>query len=165
MRIRRFHPWVEEQIAKSPAVASARAAEIPGEPPFVTHVAFEAGGQIFIHWVGTSPPGGDHPDNPEEIVTGAPPESVEVPDLATTGRLKTADIELHLAALINNGGHHELAEVGGYTQIPDRDPGNQPYGLRIRCHSGAMIYGLFRHTLSRSQQPTEQSEFAQREAV
>jgi hypothetical protein len=115
MRIRRFHPWAEEQIAKSPAVATVE--PVVGDPQFVSHVTFQAGGQVVIQWVGTAPPGGDHPDSPEKIVTGQPPEPVKTPEVATTGRLKTSDIEHRLAALINNGGHNELADARGYTQM------------------------------------------------
>lgn len=163
VRIRRFHPWAEEQISKSHAVASVE--PVQGDTPFVSRITFRSGSQVVLQWVGTAPPGGDHPDSDEKIVTGTPPEPVEVPDLATSGQLKTAEIERHFAALINNGRHNELAAVRGYTQIPGRDQGNQPYGLRIDCHSGATIYGLFRHILSHGQQPTTQTEFKQREAV
>jgi hypothetical protein len=140
MRPRRFQPWAEQQIAASPDIA--RVEPVEGDPPFVTRIEFKAGLALTVQWVGTAPPGGDQADQPERIVTGQPATPVEVPEMpARPGR---ADVERHLAALLTNASHKEIAEVTGYAQDERLGSETWPYGLRVRCHSGATIYGLFR---------------------
>ena len=160
-----FTPWAERVIGGSPAIASVSRA--PGDdPPYVTRVETAAGGQVYIQWVGGTPPEGSAPlGEPDPAVPGPPPEPVKVAQLATSGRLRVRDIEQHLAALLNNGGHDEVADVVGYSADPDHKSDSQPYGLRIRLHSGGVLKGLFRHTLPAGQQPSGGSEFKQREEV
>lgn len=156
-----FAPWAEQLIGQSPAVtAVARSEET--DPPFVTRVAFAAGAQVHVQWVGTSPPKPEDPDNP---VVGVPPKPVKVPELPASGRLRTADVETHLAALLNNGGLDQIADVTGYSADPKLGSEEQPYGVRIRFHDESAVYGLFRHTLSRGQQASAATELKQRDEL
>lgn len=160
-----FRPWAQEQFAKSVAVASVDGVQDEQRENAhitYTHVTLATGAKIVIHWVGSSPPVPVDPDNP---VTGQPPAPVKVPELATSGRLRTADIEEHLAALLNNGGHEQVLDVTGYSADPKLGGATQPYGIRIRFHDESIVYGLFRHTLSKGQQPGQHTEFNQREEV
>lgn len=168
MRPHRFRPWAEDVIRQSPAIASVEAVqdERPGHEHITyTHINLPTGAKIIVMWVGGAPPGGDPPGSEEKIVTGPPPEPVKVPELATSGRLQTADIEAHLVALLNNGAHDEVAELRrGSTQPTIYTEGAKP-GILIRCHSGATITGIFLHSLGRGQQPTRETEHKKREEV
>ncbi len=161
MRIDRFQPWAEQVIAQSPAIGGVEPG-IEGKPAG-TRITLATGAQIHIQWVRTSPPTGDKFAEPESPVIGQPAEPVKVPELPTSGRIRTADVEQYLAALLINGGHEEVAEVTGYSAISDRKDREQRYGLRVRAHSGATIYGLFLHTLSSGRQPGH--EFDQQDEV
>lgn len=166
MRPRRFRPWAEEQISRSEAVASVAAVQDdrPGHDYLMyTHVTFVTGAKVIITWVGTAPPGGDPTGQPETIVTGEIARPREVPPLATSGRLKLLDIEAHLAAMLHNGGHEEIAEVVAFHDRPDpiRDQRTMQYGIHVGCHSGASVIGLMIHTLPRGQQPTERNMYKQ----
>ena len=168
MRPHRFRPWAEEQFRQSPAIASVEAVrdDRPGHEHITyTHINLATGARIIVMWVGGAPPGGDPPGSEEKIVTGLPPEPVKVPELSTSGRLRTADIEAHLVALLNNGGHEEVAEVRRSSQQPTIYTEGPTPGIRVRCHSGATVTGIFLHTLSRGQQPTAQTEHKPREEV
>ncbi|WP_067458272.1 hypothetical protein [Actinomadura macra] len=110
-------------------------------------------------------PSGDGSGQDEKIVTGEAPAQVDVPDLPATGKIPTTDVERHLTALLNNGANPELISVTGYTQDPKLGSERQPYGVRVLCHSGAIISGLFRQTLSAGQQSTRESDFKQRESL
>ena len=167
MKPRRFRPWAEEQIRKSPAVASVEA--IPDDRPghdylIYTHVTFTTGAKVIIHMVGTSPSvGGGAVGEDDATVTGPAPEPVKVPELATSGRLKTRDIEQHLAALLNNAGSDEIRDVAGYSQHPQLGSDQQPYGIRIRFHDESAVYALFWKMAPAGGQPG--GEFQQREEV
>ncbi len=164
MRADRFAEWVRQVFAQSPAVAGVRESELKGIP-LATCVELSTGAQIHIQWVRTSPPTGDAFGEPEQIVTGQVTEPVKIPELATGGRLQTVDVEHHLAALLTNGGSDEVAEVLGYTQTAGRSADKQAFGLRVRFHSGAMIFGMFRYTLPAGQQASPQSEWSQRKEI
>jgi hypothetical protein len=157
--------WAEQVIGASPAVAAINRLPVD-DPPCIYRVELAAGGQIHLQWVGGAPPGGGAPaGEPDPVVTGPPPAAVPVPELATTGRLRTADIEAHLAALLAGGGHEQILDVAGYSADPRLGSETQPYGIRIRFHDGSAVYGLFRYTLPRGQQPGHNTEFKQREEV
>ena len=160
-----FRPWAEQQFTASPAIASVDAVQDErADHAYITytHVTLATGAKIVIHWVGTAPPKPADPDNP---VTGPPPEPVKVPELPSTGRAKTAEVEAHLAALLNNGGHDQILDVTGYSTDPALGSAEQPYGLRVRFHDESIVFGLFRYTLPRGQQPSSGGEFKQREEV
>ena len=165
MKPKDWAPWAERIIGQSPAVASIT--RVPADdPPYVSRVELATGAQIYVQWVGGTPPEGSAPlGEPDPVVTGPPAPPVKVPELTTSGTLRTEDIERHLAALLNNGGHEEVLDVVGYTQDPELGSETQTYGLRVRCHSGATLKGLFRHTLRRGEQPGQGTEFKQRKEV
>lgn len=168
MRPHRFRPWAEDVFRQSPAIASVEAVQderTGNEHITYTHITLATGARIIVMWVGGAPPGGDPPGGEERIVTGPPPEPVKVPDLATSGHLRTADIEAHLVALLNNGGHEEVVEVARSSQRPPLYADDPTPGIRVRCHSGATISGIFLHTLSRGQQPNSSTEHQPREEV
>jgi hypothetical protein len=165
MKPAHFAPWAEQTIGQSPAVASVT--RVPdADPPCVTRVELATGAQIYLQWIGGAPPSGSAPvGEPDPVVTGPAPAPVQVPELATRGNLRTADVEQHLAALLNNGGHDQLADVSGYSADPKMGSDQQPYGIRIRFHDGSAVWALFRYTLPRGQQPSSGGEFKQREEV
>lgn len=160
-----FRQWAEQVIAQSPAIASITEAGAK-DVPQMSRVELATGAQIYVQWVGTAPPtGGGATGEPDTVVTGPPPAPVKVPELSTSGRVRTADVEQHLAALLNNAGHDQVLDVTGYSADPALGSSDQPYGLRVRFHSGASVYGLFRYMLPRGQQPGQGGEFKQREEV
>lgn len=156
-----FAGWAERVLGQSPAIARiSRAPE--ADPPFVSVIELASGAAIHLQWVGTAPPKPEDPDNP---VTGQPPAPVKVPELSTSGRLRTADVEAHLAALLTNAGNDQIMDVTGYTQDPTLGSDGQRHGIRIRCHDESAVYGLFRHTLPAGQRAVQGGEFKQREEV
>lgn len=165
MRLDRFHPWAEQALAaaKSPSISGV-AAGVDGLP-FGTRVVLANKAQVHIQWVRTAPSSGDASGADEKIVTGEPPAPVDVQQLAPAGPYATENVERHLAALLNNGGNEELVDVIGYSQDSKLGTAQQRFGVRVLCHSGAVIYGLFRHTLGAGQQPSKESEFKQREGL
>ncbi|RFS83325.1 hypothetical protein D0T12_19875 [Actinomadura spongiicola] len=165
MRLDRFHPWAEQTLtdAKSPAISEVESG-VDGLT-FGTRIVLANKAQVHVQWVRTAPPSGDASGSDEKIVTGQPPTPVDIPELAPTGPYTTADVERHLVALLNNGGNDELIDVRGYSQDAKLGTTQQPFGVRVLCHSGAVIFGLFRHTLGAGQQRTKESEFRQREAL
>lgn len=161
MKPNAFADWAEPVIRQSPAVASVTRAPA-ADPPLVSVVELATGAHVHVQWVRSSPP---KPEDPNSPVTGQPPAPVKVPELATSGRLRTADIEQHLAALINNAGHNEILDVTGYSVDPALGSDDQPCGIRVRCHDESVVYGLFRHTLPRGATPVQGGELKQREEV
>lgn len=157
MKPQDWQPWAEQVIGQSPAVTAVARSD-DADPPFVTRIAFAAGAQVHVQWVGTSPPKPSDPDNP---VVGPPPAPVKVPELPSSGRLRTADVEAHLVALLNNGGNDQILDVAGYSADPKLGSEDQPYGIRVRFHDESAVYGLFRHTLPRGQQAGTGTVFKQ----
>lgn len=163
-----FRPWAENVIRQSATVARVESGGVGegGEAmPCGTRVTFATGAHLHIGWVGSAPlVGAGAAGEPDAVVTGPPPEPVKVPDLPVSGRLRVADIERHLAALLNNGGHEEVETATGFSSGPGNDPPTtQKYGLRIRFHDGSRVTGLFIQTLSSGQRPGRPYE--QREEV
>lgn len=166
----RYRPWAEEHLRQSPAITSVDAVQLTGEDAHITetHVRFATGATVVLHWVGTDQVGGPNLNPDGSIVTTGPlPEQVPVPELATSGRLRMVDIEAHLAAVLNNAGHPEVARVVGYNQEPDpnREHRTLPYGIRVYCHSGANVIGTIEHTLPPGSRPGPDTRFKQREEV
>lgn len=167
MKPNQFQPWAHEQLAKSPAITSVEA--VPDERPedshiTYTHVTFATGAKVIIHWISSDPVGGKkmHPDG-TPIVSGPPPGQVPIPALAASGRLKLLDIETHIAAILNNGGHEEIAEALGYHQREDpiREQRTMQYGIHVGCHSGESVTGMMIHTLPSGRQPGPQTLYKQ----
>lgn len=165
MRLDRFQSWAEQTLADAKSRLLSGVEPGVDSLPFGTRITLANKAQVHIQWVRTAPPSGDASGSDEKIVTGEPPVPVEVSEPALGGSYATADVEHHLAALLNNGGNNELASVSGYSQDPKLGTAQQPFGVRVACHSGAVVYGLFRHTLGPGQQPTKESEFRQREGL
>ncbi|RKS70791.1 hypothetical protein BZB76_5271 [Actinomadura pelletieri DSM 43383] len=165
MRLDRFHPWAEQTLADAKSAAISGMESGVDGLAFGTRIVLANKAQVHIQWVRTAPPSGDASGSAEKIVKGESPTPVDVPDLPPTGPYATADVERHLAALLNNGGNDELAEVRGYSQDSKLGTTQQPFGIRVLCHSGAVVFGLFRHTLGAGQQPTKEGAFKQRETL
>jgi hypothetical protein len=170
MKPDRYRTWAEEHLRQSPAITSVDAVQRTGEDAHITdtHVTFTTGAKVIVHWVGADQVGGPN-RNPDGSIatTGPAPERVPVPELATSGRLRLLDIEAHLAAVLNNGGHPEVVKVVGRQQ--DSDPNHEhrdlECGLRVHCHSGADVFGIFEHTLPPGSRPGPDTKFKQREEV
>lgn len=156
-----FRRWAEQVFTQSPAVASVTTVRDVAEVD-VSRIELATGAAIHMHWVGTSPP---KPEDPENPVTGPPPAPVKIPELSTSGRLRMADIEAHLAALLTNAGNDQVLDVAGYSADPKLGSDEQPYGLRVRFHDESAAFGLFRHTLPKGQQAGRNTEFKQRREV
>lgn len=165
MRVNRWHEWAQRTLARAGSATIAAVEAGVDDVPFGTRILLTNGGQLHIQWVRTAPPSGDASTEEENVVTGQAPAPVEGPAVAAAGKASTTDLERHLAALLNNGGNDELVRVDAYADDPRLGSANQPHGVRVLCHSGAVIYGLFRHTLSAGQQPSKEAAFRQREAV
>ncbi len=158
MKPRDFAPWAEKIIEQSPAVARVEHGPVgegdEARPDGGTKITFGNGAQLYIGWVGTAPPTkGGATDESDPAMTGPAPTPITVPDLSASGRLRTENIEQHLAALLANGGHDQILDVTGYTADPKLGSETQPYGLRVRFHDESAVYGLFIHTLSSGQRP------------
>lgn len=165
MKPREFVPSAESVFRQSSGVANVSRAP-QADPPYVSIVELASGAQIHVQWVSGAPPTGSAPiGEPDPIVTGPPPAPVKVPELPTSGRLRTGDVEAHLAALLINAGSDQVADVAGYSTDPQLGSDVQPYGIRVRFHDGGAVYGLFRHTLPRGAALVQGGEFKQREEV
>lgn len=167
MKPAEFRPWAEEQFSASPAITSVEAVQDdrPGHDYITyTHVTFGTGAKVIIHWTSSDQVGGPNL-NPDGSIalTGPPPKPVPVPELAASGRLKLLDIETYLAAVLNNGGHEQVAEVLGYHQRldPYREERAMQYGIHVGCHSGQAVTGMLIFTLPPGRQPTEQTRYTQ----
>jgi hypothetical protein len=160
----RFHAYAQETLdsADSPAITAVEPGGDDGVP-FGTLVLLHSGGQIHIQWVRSSSSGDRDADGKERIVTGQPPAKVEAPPLGREGNVSVADASRHIAALLNNGGNPELARVEAWADVDGVGSDRQPNGVRAVCHSGAMVFGLFRHTLRPGQGAAE--AFRQKETI
>lgn len=98
-------------------------------------------------------PDGERPDEPEQIVEGAPPEPVPVPELPARAPVRVADVDAHLRTLLVNAQHPEIAgvEVRGTAPVL----GSLLPGLTVRMHSGRTIVVMYRHTLRPGEHPSE----------
>ncbi|TDD69791.1 hypothetical protein [Actinomadura rubrisoli] len=163
MKLNRWQPWAEQTLNDAKSAAVTGVESLDGDPR-CSRITLANGAAIHVQWVRTAPPTGDGGDE-EKIITGEAPAPVDVPDVPVTGKVPTAELERHLAALLANGGNPELISVIGYSQDPKLGSDRQPFGVRVLCHSGAVIFGLFRHTLGAGQTPTQESTFKQRETL
>ncbi|RCV47738.1 hypothetical protein DEF23_25290 [Marinitenerispora sediminis] len=168
MRLRRFESFLHELLTKeaAPAVQSVRTFSEAGyrKRPAGIVLGFTNGGEVYLQVVRTSPSDGSDQREEEPIVTGEPPAAVPPVELSAAGAVRTADIERWLVSVLANSGHNELARVNGYSATKDLGDGQQPYGVRVSCHSEAAIYLLFLHTL-RSGQSASGNDFQVLEAV
>ena len=161
MRLSRWEPWVREVLAEAPGVGSVTSFADAGftDKPCGTIITLASGARLYVQWVRTSVSGGEDQSQPEEPKTGPALDPVGVPALPTSGPVSMSLIEEWLVAVITNGGSDEIRSVSGKS---DRS-GQQPYGLSVAMHSGAVVYGLFLHTLPAGTSPGE--EFKQRHEV
>lgn len=164
MRLPRWVPWVRDVLAGSPAITEVQAFADAGitDKPCGHVIRLRSGGSVAVQWVRTSASGGEDQSQPEEPVTGQPPEPVTLPELPASGRVALTLVEEHLAALIVNGGNDEIRAV----ERTSRRPGESTKcGLNVHMHSGATVYGVFLHTAPAGTSLTSGGEFQQREEV
>lgn len=164
MRLPRWAPWVHDVLTGSPAFTGVQTfadAGITGKP-FGHVITLRTGATIAVQWVRTSASGGEDQAQPEEPVTGKPPERVEVPDLPASGRVPLTLVEAHLAALIAGGGSDEIRAVERTSQRPGR---GTKCGVNVHMHSGATVYAVFLHTAPAGQAISSGGDYQQREEV
>jgi len=67
VRIPRFKTWLAEQLDQHPDITQVEEYEVN---PGLTDLKITTGDQVvYLRVVGTAPPGGDNPAEPEQIVT------------------------------------------------------------------------------------------------
>ncbi|MFC7330742.1 hypothetical protein [Marinactinospora rubrisoli] len=169
MRLARFETFLHDLLTKeaAPAVRSVQTFHAAGyrSRPAGIVLGLTTGGQVYLQLVRTSPSDGSDQREEEPIVTGEPPASVPRAELsAAGGGVRSADVERWLVSVLANSGHEEFARVDGYSATSDLGGSGQPYGVRVTCHSEAVIYLLFLHTL-RSGQSASGNDFDVLEAV
>ena len=128
--------------------------------PSGVRLTLSTGATTYVQFVGTYSTSVAAPE-------GEPLPPVDVPGLtATDGRVAVRDVEAWIAAVITNGGSRWVGAVAGYSTIPGRSAGTQPYGVRVALYDGSTVQGLFVHTLRRDERPgVERDEFAQLEVI
>ncbi|WP_017558596.1 hypothetical protein [Nocardiopsis baichengensis] len=170
MRAHRFQGWLLDLIKNSgdPAINQAATFETSGytERPYGIVLQLSNGGQVYLQIVrGSSGDGSDKLDE-EPIVEGEPPAPVEAHPIGEGGRIRSADVEGYLAALITNAQSREVSGVERFSERTRKaysDP--QPYGVKVFCHSKAAISILFVHTLRQGDSPSSGNAFKALEAV
>lgn len=128
------------------ALEAYRAAGLQAEPwqdgtsrPFGIRVTLPGGAQA-AHAITFQSAEGEKYSEPEQPVEKDAPEALPVPDLGA-GKPAAPQLELYLAALVNNAGSQEIARVWAYS---DREHPPQNPGFGVEFHTGARAYCMFR---------------------
>jgi hypothetical protein len=173
MRAPRFQAWITDlvdtnlppDVKRIPWADTGIVAD-KGMADWTLGLVFEApsGGVAYLQLVHGGGPKGDTFDKPEEIVEGEPPAPVAPVELTVTeGRLRMAELEAWITALIINAQNREVASV---TRFSERDPkGFHPFGFSVKWHSGAAAYGHLRYTLAPGERRSEGTEWRIKETV
>ncbi|RKN45831.1 hypothetical protein [Streptomyces hoynatensis] len=114
------------------------------------------GGSRLWHAINAQARDGDTYDQPEEPVEKDAPEPVPVPELGA--RIRIADAEHYLSALLNNAGNRELAGVYCYS---DREQPGSTRGFGLHFHSGARIFVPFVRAARAGQSPGKDFDLPQ----
>lgn len=169
MRYPRFDELFSEVLTKNPdpalvkietfgEIGYAKVSGRDGHPltggayPDNRRLTFSTGGQVYIQFVHSSPPGGDNYLEPERIVEADKPlDPVPVPAIDTSsGSIRIADVQAWLLAGFRNAGSREIVEVS---------PGSGgSSAIIIKFANGAGAYGIWVHTLRRGQQADPKRE-------
>lgn len=155
MRIERFEGQLHQIIAQAgPPFASVETFAGAGitNPRYGLVMRLATGAVLHLQLIQVRPDG-ERPDEPEQIVEGAPPEPVPVPELPARAPVRVADVDAHLRALLVNAQHPEIAGVEVRGTVPVL--GSLLPGLTVRMHSGRTIVVMHRHTLRPGEHPSE----------
>ena len=148
MRIERFEGQLHQIISQAglpyASVETFGQAGITN-PAYGLVVHLATGSALHLQLIQRPAPG-ERIAEPEQIVEGAPPAPVAVPELPAQAPVRLAAIDDHLAALIVNAQHPEIARV--------ERRGDDP-GLIVHMHSGRFISALHRYTLRPGERPRE----------
>lgn len=170
MRSLRFDHLLGEVLAKNPdpAITAIETfgeigyAQISGRDnhpstggpyPGNRRFTFTNGGQVYLHFVRSSPPSGD--SEPERIVEAERPlDPIPAPTIDTfNGRIRVADVQAWLVAAFINIGSREIVEVS---------PGSGgSSAIIIKFADGSAAYGIWAHTLRRGQTADPKREYQQ----
>ncbi|WP_157475857.1 hypothetical protein [Parafrankia sp. EUN1f] len=124
---------------------------------------FASGGSLYADIVRGTPPGGDDRTADEPMVEGDPPTPVPLPALELVGgKIRTADIEQYLRALIINSGNREISQVHGYSTGAGKF---HKYGLAVTFHRGDVCYVYFLQTLPAGRAPRKDQDYRWLEAM
>ncbi|GAB3207006.1 hypothetical protein GCM10027294_11880 [Marinactinospora endophytica] len=159
MRLPRFQELLHRVLTED-GQASVRTFAEAGyaKRPFGEVVELPGSGQVYVQAIRRSPSDGADQKPEEPIAEGEPPAPMEPVTLAGGGT-RTADVEAWIAAALANSGHRELARVDRYSTTPDLGSSDQPYGVKVTCHSTAEIHLLFVHTARASQSISADTEW------
>lgn len=165
MRVRRFADFAKTLLeeAAPPAVRSIQTFAEAGytAKPRGLLITFATGARVYMQFVGS---GGGSYDEPEQIVEGAPPEPVPVPELILQrGKLRLQDFELYMRALLLDSDSKEIREVEAFS--PREKPGYHRYGLGVHFHGGADVTAMFVHTLPAGATARREGEYKTLELV
>ncbi|MFE3198945.1 hypothetical protein [Embleya sp. NPDC059237] len=153
----RFEPWLAELLRQSGAVTDVAVRTEAGEQkaprpgPYGVSLRLRNGATVDLGITAESA-AGDQYAQPETEVRGEPPTRLESVPAIDGAKVRVADIEEWLAALVVNSGSPELRKVS--TRYSQEDPpGAIPFGLELRWHSGAKIRVNFQHAYSSGARP------------
>lgn len=141
MRVPRFEQFLRQLIEQAGGevvtAVTTFAEEGMEDPPFGLVLHLATGKRLWLLAVGTAKDGGDDFTSPEVITEAdAALDPVPQPELAA-GKLRVAEVDDWLRALIVNSGSREVKSV---SLVAD-DPGYyHERGLRLKFHNGAGVY-------------------------
>lgn len=143
MRPQRFQEFAVAAYADAPGVRAAEVWSDGVRRPFGIVVTVEPG-VVVRHAITVQARDGDDYREPERPVQGEAPAPMDVPGLGTGegGRVRVADLEQYLAAVLNNAGSAEIA--GTYTYSGREQRGSIP-GLGVTFHDGGKAFLPFVH--------------------
>ncbi len=137
------------------AIDTYRAAGLRAEPwtegdrrPYGVKVGLPSGAEVW-HAITVQSPDGERYDQDEQPVEKDAPEPVAVPELGA-GRMRLADVERHLAALLTNTGSPEIVKCWTYS---DREQPATTPGLGVEFWSGGRAFLPFAHALRAGADP------------
>jgi hypothetical protein len=113
--------------------------------PYGLVVTYRTGARALLQIVVTSAEA-DKFSEPEQIVEGGtPPAPVEVPDLFDGGKVRLANVDRHLTALVLNSGSREVVSAEAFSAR--ETPSSVRYGAKITFHDTSRIYVYVVHAL------------------
>lgn len=168
MRVQRFEPFLKSLIPADGSgviseVATFAEAKFTGAGDYGLVLRFSSGGSLYANIVRGTPPGGDDRTAPEQIVEGEPPTPIPLPALELAGgKIRTADVEQYLRALILNSGNTEVRDIRSFST---EKGGYHRYGLAVAFHRGDTCYLYFLQTLPAGRAPSKDQDYRWLEAM